>query len=165
MKKLKKTKKENPLVKQEILVSPLKGEVKPLSEVKDEAFSKGALGKGIAIEPTEGKVIAPVDGVLTTFFPTGHALGITSDNGAEILIHVGMDTVQLEGKYFTPKAKQGDTVKAGDVLLEFDIKAIKAEGYSVITPVIITNSDNYLDVIETDKKTINYKEDLLTVMI
>jgi beta-glucoside PTS system EIICBA component len=157
--------KENSLVKQEILFSPLKGEVRPLSEVKDEAFSKGALGKGIAIEPTEGKVIAPVDGVLTTFFPTCHALGITSDNGAEILIHVGMDTVQLEGKHFTPKAKQGDIVKAGDVLLEFDIKAIKDEGYSVITPVIITNSDNYLDVIETDKKNISYKEDLLTVMI
>jgi PTS system beta-glucosides-specific IIC component len=158
-------KNENSLVKQEVVMSPLKGEVKPLSEVKDEAFSKGALGKGIAIEPTEGKVISPVDGVLTTLFPTGHALGITSDNGAEILIHVGMDTVQLEGKHFTPKAKQGDIVKAGDVLLEFDIKAIKAEGYSVITPVVITNSDNYLDVIETDKKNINYKEDLLTVMI
>jgi len=156
---------EAPLVKQEIVVSPLRGEVKPLSEVKDEAFSKGALGKGIAIEPTEGKVISPVDGVLTTFFPTCHALGITSDNGAEILIHVGMDTVQLEGKHFTPKAKQGDIVKAGDVLLEFDIKAIKAEGYSVITPVIITNSDSYLDIIETDKKVINYKEDLLTIMI
>ncbi|MDR3596554.1 beta-glucoside-specific PTS transporter subunit IIABC [Clostridium sp.] len=161
----KETKSENALVKQEIVVSPVKGEVRPLSEVKDEAFAKGALGKGIAIEPVEGKVIAPVDGVLTTFFPTGHALGITSDNGAEILIHVGMDTVQLEGKHFTPKAKQGDTVKAGDVLLEFDIKAIKNEGYSVITPVIITNSDQYLDVIETDKKAINYKEDLLTVMI
>lgn len=156
---------ESPLVKQETLVSPLKGEVKPLSEVQDEAFSKGALGKGIAIEPTEGKVIAPVDGVLTTLFPTGHALGITSDNGAEILIHIGMDTVQLEGKYFMPKAKQGDIVKAGDVLLEFDIKAIKEAGYSLITPVIITNSDKYLDVIETDKKTINYKEDLLTIMI
>lgn len=156
---------ETSLVKQEKLVSPLKGEIKSLSEVKDEAFSSGALGKGIAIEPTEGKVIAPVDGVLTTFFPTAHALGITSDNGAEILIHVGMDTVQLEGKHFTPKAKQGDTVKAGDVLLEFDIKAIKAEGYSLVTPVIITNSDNYLDIIETDKKAINYKEDLLTMMI
>lgn len=159
------TVKANSLVKQEVVISPLKGEVKPLSEVKDEAFSKGLLGKGMAIEPTEGKVISPVDGVLTTFFPTGHALGITSNSGAEILIHVGMDTVQLEGKYFTPKAKQGDVVKAGDVLLEFDIKAIKAEGYSLITPVIITNSDNYLDVIETDKKAISYKEDLLTVMI
>ena len=157
--------KENSLVKQEILASPIKGEVKSLAEVKDEAFSKGLLGKGVAIEPTEGKVISPVDGVLTTFFPTGHALGITSDNGAEILIHVGMDTVQLDGKHFTPKAKQGDAVKAGDVLLEFDIKAIKEEGYSLITPVIITNSDNYLDVIETDKKKVNYKEDLLTVMI
>ncbi|NRT86655.1 beta-glucoside-specific PTS transporter subunit IIABC [Clostridium beijerinckii] len=154
-----------PLVRQEILVSPLKGEVKPLSEVKDEAFSKGALGKGIAIEPKEGKIIAPVDGVLTTFFPTGHALGITSANGAEILIHVGMDTVQLEGKYFYPKAKQGDTVKAGQVLLEFDINAIEKEGYSLITPVVITNSDSYLDVIETDRKIIDYKEELLTVMI
>ena len=153
------------LVKQELLVSPLKGEVKPLSEVKDAAFSSGALGKGIAIEPTEGKVFAPVDGVLTTFFPTGHALGITSNNGAEILIHVGMDTVQLEGKYFTPKAKQGDTVKAGDILLEFDMDAIKAEGYSLITPVIVTNSDQYLDIVEIDKKTIDYKENLLTIMI
>jgi PTS system beta-glucosides-specific IIC component len=153
------------LVKQELLVSPLKGEVKPLSEVKDAAFSSGALGKGIAIEPVEGKVIAPVDGVLTTFFPTGHALGITSNKGAEILIHVGMDTVQLEGKHFTPKAKQGDTVKAGDILLEFDVDAIKAEGYSLITPVIVTNSDQYLDIVETDKKTIDYKENLLTVMI
>lgn len=163
--KSKQENKENPLVKQEILVSPLKGEVKPLSEVKDEAFSKGALGKGIAVEPKEGKIVAPVDGVLTTFFPTGHALGITSDNGAEILIHVGMDTVQLEGKYFYPKAKQGDSVRAGQVLLEFDVKAIEKEGYSLITPVVITNSDNYLDVIETDKKVIDYSEDLLTVMI
>jgi len=163
--KAKEENKENTLVKQEILVSPLKGEVKPLLEVKDEAFSKGALGKGIAIDPKEGKIVAPVDGVLTTLFPTGHALGITSDNGAEILIHIGMDTVQLEGKYFTPKAKQGDSVKVGDVLLEFDIKAIKEAGYSVITPVIVTNSANYLDVIETDKKVIDYKENLLTVMI
>jgi len=160
-----KAKQENPLVKQEILVSPLKGEVKPLSEVKDEAFSKGALGKGIAIEPKEGKIVSPVDGVLTTFFPTGHALGITSDNGAEILIHVGMDTVQLDGKYFYPKAKQGDTIKVGQVLLEFDVDAIEKEGYSLITPVVITNSDNYLDVIETDKKVVDYNENLLRVMI
>ena len=118
---------EEVLVKQEVVLSPLKGEVKQLSEVKDDAFSKGALGKGIAIAPVEGKVISPADGVLTTFFPIGHALGITSDSGAEILIHVGMDTVKLDGKHFTPKAKQGDSVRAGDVLLEFDIKAIKSE--------------------------------------
>ncbi|PJI08632.1 MULTISPECIES: beta-glucoside-specific PTS transporter subunit IIABC [Clostridium] len=153
------------LVKQEVLTSPIKGEVKALSEVKDEAFSTGALGKGVAIEPQEGKVVSPVDGTLTTLFPTLHALGITSDSGAEILIHIGMDTVKLEGKHFTAKAKQGDRITKGQVLVEFDINAIKGEGYSVTTPVVVTNSDKYLDVIETDKKEISYKEDLLTVMI
>ncbi|MCM8711903.1 beta-glucoside-specific PTS transporter subunit IIABC [Clostridium sp. SYSU_GA19001] len=153
------------LVKQETVVSPLKGEVIPLSEIKDEAFSKGALGKGVAVEPAEGKIVSPVDGTLTTLFPTNHALGITSDKGTEILIHIGMDTVQLEGRHFHAKAKQGDTIKKGQVLLEFDIEAIKKEGYSVTTPVVITNSDNYLDIIETDKKNVNFKDDLLTVMI
>lgn len=152
-------------MKQELLVSPLKGEVKALSELKEEAFAKGALGKGIAIEPTEGKVVAPVDGVITTLFPTGHAIGITSVNGTEILIHVGMDTVQLEGKHFTPKVAQGDIVKAGQLLLEFDINAIKDKGFSLITPIVITNSDSYLDIIETEKKDINYEENLLAVMI
>lgn len=153
------------LIKQETVVSPLKGEVRSLYEIKDEAFSKGALGKGIAIEPKEGKIIAPVDGTLTTLFPTGHALGITSDNGTEILIHVGMNTVKLEGKYFYPKVKQGERVKKGQVILEFDIQGIKNEGYSITTPIVITNSNNYLDVIETDKRLVNYQEDLLTVMI
>jgi PTS system beta-glucosides-specific IIC component len=157
--------KADSLVKQETIVSPLKGEVKPLSEVKDEAFSKGVLGKGIAIEPKEGRVVAPITGTLTSVFPTGHAIGITSDNGVEILIHVGMDTVQLEGKYFTTKVNQGEHVKAGELLLEFDMEAIKKEGYSLTTPIVITNSANYLDVIETDKKNVSYKEDLLTVMI
>ena len=157
--------KENKSAAQEFLVTPIKGTVISLSEVKDEAFSTGALGRGIAIEPSEGKVVSPVDGVLTTLFPTGHAIGITSDNGAEILIHVGMDTVQLEGKHFNPKAAQGDRVKAGQLLLEFDMKAIKKAGYSLTTPVVITNSDSYLDVIETDKNTVDFKENLLTVMI
>ncbi|MHC1681884.1 MAG: beta-glucoside-specific PTS transporter subunit IIABC [Clostridiaceae bacterium] len=163
-----KTKDENKgdtLVRQESLVSPLKGKVKALAEVKDEAFSKGVLGKGIAVEPIEGKVVAPVDGVVTTLFPTGHAIGITSENGAEILIHIGMDTVQLEGKYFSPKVKQGDKVKMGQLLLEFDMKAIKNEGYSLTTPIVVTNSDSYLDIIETDKKAVDFEESLLTVMI
>lgn len=159
------TKKKDDLVKQEVIISPLKGEVKQLYEIKDEAFSKGVLGKGIAIEPKEGKVISPVDGTLTSVFPTGHAIGITSDNGVEILIHVGMDTVQLDGKYFSTKVSQGDRVKAGDLLLEFDIDAIKKEGYLLTTPVVVSNSDNYLDVIETDTKNIDYKQDLLTIMI
>lgn len=160
-----KPKEENLSSKQEILNSPLKGAVKALAEVKDEAFSKGALGEGIAIEPTEGKVVSPVDGVITTLFPTGHAIGITSDNGVEILIHIGMDTVELEGKHFTPKVKQGDRIKRGQELLEFDMKAIEEEGYSIITPVVITNSSTYLGVIETDKDNIDYKDSLLTVMI
>ncbi|KHD36151.1 PTS beta-glucoside transporter subunit IIABC [Clostridium acetobutylicum] len=159
------TKKKNELVKQETLVSPLKGKIKTLSEVKDEAFSTGSLGKGIAIEPEEGKLVSPVDGVLATLFPTGHAVGIISDKGTEILIHVGMDTVQLEGKYFKTILKQGDHVKAGDTILEFDIPKIKKAGYTLTTPVVVTNSESYLDVIETDKAKVERKDQLLTVMI
>ncbi|CQR54871.1 beta-glucoside-specific PTS transporter subunit IIABC [Paenibacillus riograndensis] len=155
----------DPLIKQETVSSPLKGEVIALSDVKDEAFSTGALGKGIAIEPAEGKVYSPVDGVLTSLFASGHAIGITSEHGVDILIHVGKDTVKLKGKHFTPKVKQGDTVKKGDLLMEFDMEAIRAAGYILTTPVIVSNSGNYLDVIETGKKNIGYKEDLLTVMI
>ncbi|WP_058993449.1 beta-glucoside-specific PTS transporter subunit IIABC [Sarcina ventriculi] len=155
---------EKSIIKGEILTSPIKGVVKPLSDVKDEAFASGLLGKGIAIEPKEGKIIAPADGTLTTLFPTLHALGITTDSGAELLIHVGMDTVKLEGKYFKARVKQGDKIKKGDVLLEFDINAIKREGYSLETPVIITNFDKYLDVIETNKDIIEYGENLITVM-
>lgn len=153
------------LISQDVIFSPIKGDVIHLEMVKDEVFSKGLLGKGIAIEPSEGKVVAPVDGVITTLFPTYHAIGITSDKGAEILIHIGMDTVQLEGKCFTPKIAQGDRVKAGQLLLEFDVNGIKEAGFPVTTPVIITNSDNYLDVIETDKKTIERDEELFKVMI
>ncbi|MBU3136748.1 glucose PTS transporter subunit IIA, partial [Clostridium gasigenes] len=159
------TTKDAELISKEVILSPIKGEVMPLEMIKDEVFSKGLLGKGVAIEPSEGKVVAPVDGVVTSLFPTYHAIGITSDKGAEILIHIGMDTVQLEGKCFTPKIAQGDRVKAGQLLLEFDIKGIKEAGFSITTPVIVTNSDNYLDVIETDKKTIECKEELIKVMI
>ena len=134
------------LVKQEVISSPIKGDVLPLNQVKDEVFSAGLLGKGVAIEPKEGKVVSPVDGTLTTLFPTHHALGITSDNGAEILMHVGLDTVKLKGKYFTPKVSVGDKVKKGDLILEFDIDALKGEGFDVITPIIICNSDIYKEV-------------------
>lgn len=153
------------LVKQETVISPLKGEVKPLSEVVDEAFSTGALGKGIAIEPSEGKVVSPVDGVLTSLFSSGHAIGITSDHGVEVLVHVGKDTVKLKGQYFYPKVKQGDVVKKGQLLMEFDMEAIKEAGYILTTPVIVANTANYLDVIETEKKSIDYQEDLLTVVV
>lgn len=134
--------------------APVAGKVIPLSEMKDKAFSQGILGKGIGIDPAEGKVLAPDDGILTTFFPTYHALGITTDDGVEILIHIGMDTVRLEGKYFTPKAKQGDIVKKGQLLMEFDMESIKAAGYSLASPVIISNTDNYADITETTAKTV-----------
>ena len=153
------------LVTQETVTSPIKGEVKALSEITDEAFSSGAMGKGIAIEPSEGKVYSPVDGVLTSLFSSGHAIGVTSNNGVDILIHVGKDTVKLKGKHFTAKVAQGDTVKKGQLLMEFDMAAIKEAGYTLTTPVIVSNTANYLDVIETDKKTVDLQDDLLTVVI
>lgn len=148
----------------EVIFSPVEGEVKPLSEVKDAAFSAGLLGKGLAVYPKVGKVLAPADGVVTTLFPTKHAIGITTDNGAEILIHVGMDTVELDGKHFTAKINQGDRVKRGDLLVEFDINAIEAEGYSLITPVVVTNCSIYKDVIEGNGKLVTNKDELLIVI-
>lgn len=149
----------------DIIESPLKGSILPLSDVRDEAFSSGAMGKDLAIDPAEGKLVSPVNGVITTLFPTSHAIGITSDEGTEILIHIGMDTVQLDGEGFVPHVKQGDQVTKGQLLIEFDIEKIKNAGYSVITPIVITNSQNYLDVITTEKTTIASKEQLMTIVI
>lgn len=144
--------------------SPLTGTVIPLSTVEDQAFSQKILGDGIAIKPTIGQVLAPADGTLTTLFPTNHALGITTEEGIEILIHVGMDTVQLGGKYFNVKVAQHDKIKKGQLLLEFDIEKIEAAGYSTITPIIITNTTEFSDVIETDESNINFNQTLLSVV-
>ena len=154
-----------PLVKQEAIVSPLTGTVKPLADVDDQVFASEAMGKGIAIEPTVGEAVSPVNGIVTTVFPTGHAIGITSDDGAEILIHIGINTVQLEGKYYSPVVKQGDPVKQGDLLVNFDIEKIKEAGYQVTTPIIITNTSRYVDIIETSTETVRAKEGLLTLFI
>ncbi|WP_160677243.1 beta-glucoside-specific PTS transporter subunit IIABC [Clostridium sp. C8-1-8] len=151
-------------VEDEVIFTPVEGEVRPLSELKDEAFASGVMGKGVAIYPKSGKIIAPTDGVITTLFPTKHAIGITTDNGAEILIHVGMDTVELNGKHFTAKIKQGDRVKKGDLLIEFDIKSIENQGYSLITPVIVTNSGDYTEVIETNSNDVINGDKLLTAV-
>ena len=121
------------------------------------------MGKGIAIEPANGEVVAPFDGTIQAIFPTGHAVGIKNENGVEVLIHIGIDTVELEGKYFTANVKNGDTVKKGDVLIKFDIEKIKEAGYNTITPVIITNSSEYLDVIETHENKVNKLDTLLKV--
>jgi len=145
------------------VASPLKGKVIPLNQVEDAAFSSEVMGKGIAIEPSEGKVVSPVNGVVTTLFKTKHAIGITSDKGVEILIHVGMDTVKLDGEHFTAHINQGDTVKAGDLLVEFDIAKIKAAGCEVTTPIIITNSGDYAEINPTGKTAIDQKETLLTI--
>ena len=118
------------------------------------------------IHPTVGEVVAPFDGTVMTMFPTKHAIGLISDNGLELLIHIGLDTVQLDGKYFEAHVEQGAKVKRGDKLVSFDIKAIEEAGFSVETPVIVTNSADYLDIIETDhKEGISSSDELLTVLV
>ncbi|SHI01907.1 beta-glucoside-specific PTS transporter subunit IIABC [Clostridium intestinale] len=129
-----------------IIRSPLKGNLKDIAEVNDKVFSEGIMGKGVAIEPSEGKVIAPFDGKVEALFNTKHAIGLKSDNGVEMLIHIGIDTVNLEGKYFTAYVENGQEIKAGDLLVEFDIDAIKNEGYDIITPVLITNVEEYKNI-------------------
>ena len=138
----------------EIITAPVAGRSAALSEVNDDVFSKEVLGKGAAILPSEGKVYAPADGTLTVFFETGHAVGIQTAGGAELLIHVGLDTVNLQGKYFTPKAKAGDQVKAGQLLLEFDLEAIKKEGYDTVIPIIVTNTPDYSSVLPASEGTV-----------
>lgn len=153
------------LVKEQSIASPLTGIVKKLSQVNDPAFSSESMGKGVAIEPTIGNVLSPVNGEILAIFPTGHAIGIKSDAGAEILIHIGINTVELEGKYFETHVKKGDKVKTGELLVSFDIEKIKEEGYEVITPVVITNSTAYKDIIQTNKENILANETLLSLLI
>ena len=148
----------------EIVKTPIQGGIASLSEAKDQAFAKGALGRGILIYPEKGEVVAPFDGTVMTLFPSKHAIGLVSESGLELLIHVGLDTVQLEGKHFESFVKQGDKVKQGDVLLRFDINAIESEGYSVETPVIITNSADYLDIVENQSKIVTNGDELITAL-
>lgn len=143
------------------IASPLTGSVIALSDVKDEVFSSEAMGKGAAIEPSEGKVTAPFDGKIVSLLDSHHAVGIEGSNQVEILIHVGMDTVKLEGKYFTPHVKEGDIVKKGDLLIEFDIQGIKDAGYPVTTPVVVTNTDEFEDVVPAASGNVKAGEELL----
>lgn len=130
-----------------VIEPPVAGEVIALAEIPDDAFASGALGQGLAVKPSEGKVFSPFDGVATTVFPTGHAVGLTSDDGIELLIHIGLDTVALNGRHFTTHVKQGDRVTKGQLLVEFDEPAIRAEGYETVVPVVVTNSDELGGVI------------------
>ncbi|WP_033567585.1 PTS beta-glucoside transporter subunit IIABC [Dickeya undicola] len=134
------------VVRDETLFSPLSGEVLPLEQVADRTFASGVMGKGIAIRPTQGRLYAPVDGTVASLFKTHHAIGLASRGGAEVLMHVGIDTVRLDGRYFTPHVRVGDVVRQGDLLLEFDGPAIEAAGYDLTTPIVITNSEDYRGV-------------------
>lgn len=125
------------------IAAPMKGKCVSIKEVSDPTFSEEVLGKGVAIIPEEGKVFAPANGVITTMFPTGHAVGMTTEDGVEVLIHLGLDTVALKGDGFQIHAQEEQKVAKGDLLIEADLEKIKAAGYDVITPVIICNSDDY----------------------
>ncbi len=152
--------------KKDVISCPINGKVMDLDQVKDAAFASGTLGQGVAITPTEGKVTAPFDGTVVMLFPTKHAVGLMSDNGCEIIIHVGMDTVQLNGKYFEAHVKEGDKVKKGDLLISFDKDAIEKEGYSLDTPILVTNTKDYMEVIAINNSgsPVHCGDDLIAVL-
>jgi len=125
------------------VLAPVSGELIPIREVNDPTFSEEMLGKGVAIRPSEGRVVSPVHGRVTQLFETGHAVTLTSDDGVEILIHVGLDTIRLKGTHYIPHIREGDPVKPGDLLLEFDLISIAAAGFDIVTPVVICNSDDF----------------------
>lgn len=151
-------------LKQEIIASPMIGEIVKLENVPDEVFASGAMGKGIAINPTDGTVVAPANGEVTLVFPTGHAIGMRTENGAELLIHVGMDTVSLAGKGFKTYVEVGDKVEAGQKLLEFDLATIREANLPVISPIIVTNSADFDDVLTTQETRVNIGDYLLTTL-
>lgn len=157
-------KKDVPLVERIEVASPISGKAVPLKEVSDETFASGAIGDGLAIIPSDGKVFAPADGRIEVLMDSKHAIGFVTDTGVEMLIHVGIDTVELNGEYFTVHCKIGDLVKKGDLLLEFDTQAIKKKGYDIITPIIITNTLNYVSIKGTEEGTINNGDNLLTIV-
>lgn len=145
------------------IASPLTGRVVALTDVPDAAFASEALGKGVAIEPTIGEVVSPVNGTVVTVFPTGHAVGLQTEGGAEILIHIGLDTVKLDGKGFNALVKADDQVTVGQKLVEFDMDVIKEAGYSTITPVVVTNTANYNNVSASELETVNAGDELIQI--
>jgi len=151
-------------IQQEIIASPLIGNIVPLDQVPDQVFASGAMGKGIAIDPTDGVVVAPAKATVNLVFPTGHAIGLTTENGAELLIHIGMDTVSLAGKGFKTYVEAGDVVEAGQKLIEFDLATIRDAKLPVITPVIVTNTADFDDVLTTKEARVNTGDYLFTAV-
>ena len=154
--------KEKNIEKTAVLYSPLSGKLVPLEEVPDEAFSGKVLGDGVAILPSEGVLYSPCDGVVDNIFDTKHAVSIMSDDGLEILLHIGVDTVNLAGKHFTAHVKSKDRVRKGDRLISFDIKKIEKEGYSIITPVVVCNSSEFGKINIVSGKNVSAGEELLS---
>ncbi|WP_427180228.1 beta-glucoside-specific PTS transporter subunit IIABC [Paenibacillus sp. TC-CSREp1] len=146
----------------EQVFSPITGKVRPLSEVPDPAFSEEIMGKGFAIQPTEGRVVSPINGTVFSLSKSGHAIGLVSDTGAEMLIHIGIDTVKLKGQFFSPKVQAGAKVSVGDVLMEFDREEIEKAGYTTITPVIITNMHQYASIESAGRTAVKEQELLFT---
>ncbi len=148
----------------EVLGAPVQGKAVAISEVSDPTFGQEILGKGIAIIPSVGKVVAPIDGTVEMVFDTKHAISMSSASGIQILIHVGLDTVTLNGAPFKVYVEAGQEVKAGDLMLEFDMEAIKAAGLETITPIVICNSDEYKEIIPSVAKDVNTGDTVLTLV-
>lgn len=147
----------------EVIGAPIEGEAVEISKVSDPTFGEEILGKGMAIIPTVGKVVAPADGTVEMIFDTKHAISMKSEAGAELLIHVGLDTVTLKGEHFTAHVESGQKVKAGDLMLEFDIEAIKAAGLDVISPVVICNTPDYSEITANTGKSVKVLDEVLTL--
>ncbi|WP_416261363.1 PTS beta-glucoside transporter subunit IIABC [Gibbsiella quercinecans] len=153
-----------PLNRKTLIASPMSGDVLPLDQIADPTFASGLLGKGAAIVPQQGRAVSPVNGTVASLFKTRHAIGIESDDGAQVLIHIGIDTVKLDGQHFTAHVAEGDRVQQGDLLIEFDLAAIRAAGFDTTTPIIISNTEDYIDVLATDLGPVQEQAPLLTLL-
>lgn len=147
-----------------VLVSPVQGEAVSIKKVSDPTFGEEILGKGIAIIPSVGKVFAPADGTIEIMFDTKHAVSMTTDDGVEILIHIGLDTVSLKGQHFTSHVRAGKKVNAGDLLVEFDVDAIKKAGFDVITPIVICNTSDYSDIKAFESSSVAVGDKILEIV-
>ena len=148
-----------------VIAAPVNGTCVAIQEVRDPTFRDEILGKGVAVIPTDGKICAPADGTVTTMFPTGHAFGMTTDDGVELLVHVGLDTVALKGDGFCITAKEGQKVKKGDLMMEADLKKIKEAGYDTITPVVICNTSDYAEVKQLADGMVRVGDDIIDIKI
>lgn len=146
------------------IFAPCTGKLSALREVKDPSFSAGILGPGVAIVPSDGRFYAPADGTVATIFPTGHAAAVRTADGAEVLLHIGLDTVKLKGKHFTIHAEEGQQVKKGDLLLEADLEAVRAAGYDTITPIIICNFEVYEKIETSGAKEVSVGDEILRLI-